>query len=101
MSRYINGCTCERCRTRGFMGPAILVTLGVLLLLGEFTRWDFGDTWPILLIVIGVVKMLSSSTSTEGHISGYLAYPQFGPPAPTNVPPTGSTGTNPGQVSNG
>lgn len=98
MSRYQHGCTCERCRTRGFMGPAILVTLGVLLLLSEFTRWDFSDTWPILLIVIGVVKMLSSNASAEGHVSGYIAYPQYMPPQ--NIPPA-NTGTNQGQVSNG
>ncbi|HVZ16222.1 MAG TPA: DUF5668 domain-containing protein [Terriglobales bacterium] len=101
MSCNVKGCTCERCRTRGFMGPAILVTLGLLLLLGQFTRWDFGDTWPILLIVIGVVKMLSSNASTEGHISGYLAYPQYVAPVPPNVPPSGPAGADQGQVSNG
>lgn len=51
------------------MGPIVLMTLGVLFLLGEFTRWDFGRTWPILLIAIGAVKVLSSSSSSDaGHV---------------------------------
>jgi Domain of unknown function (DUF5668) len=101
MSHYMNGCSCERCRTRGFLGPAILVTLGVLLLLGQFTRWDFGDTWPILLIVIGVVKVVQSNASTEGHVGGYVAYPPYpvAPSVPPVVPPPPSS--DQGQVSHG
>jgi hypothetical protein len=50
------------------MGPVILITLGVLFLLPQFVhRVGFGDLWPIVLIVIGVVKLLESSASTEGH----------------------------------
>lgn len=39
-------------RTR-FAGPVTLITLGVLFLLSEFTRYSFHRTWPILLIAIG------------------------------------------------
>jgi len=50
------------------MGPVILITLGVLFLLPQFIdRLRFWDLWPIILIVIGVVKLLESSASTEGH----------------------------------
>lgn len=64
-SRY---CSCARCRCRGFMGPVVLITLGALFLLGEYVPGvDFGDLWPILLIAIGVVKLLESTASTEGH----------------------------------
>jgi uncharacterized membrane protein len=50
------------------MGPVILITLGVLFLLPQFfQRVGFGDLWPIILIVIGAVKLLESSASTEGH----------------------------------
>ncbi len=99
MSHYGNGCTCERCRTRGLMGPAILVTLGVLLLMGELRVVSFDYTWPVLLIVIGVVKVLQSNASLAGH----QQYPQYpGYPAPPQVPPAPPTGgSNQGQVSNG
>ncbi len=73
------GCYCARCCTRGVMGPVILVTLGILFLIGEFTRYDFGATWPVLLIVIGLVKVLGSTAGTEGH-----AYP---PETPGSTPP--------------
>ena len=75
-------CRCERCRTSKLMGPAILVTLGVLFLLDNVSHVDFGRTWPAILLVIGVVKLMQSNASSDGH---------FGPPrpsAPPNFPPS-------------
>lgn len=106
MSHYRNQCACERCRCRGLMGPAILVTLGVLLLLGEMHVVAFDYTWPVLLIVIGVVKVLQGNASMEGHQQNYQVYPGYPgypvappPTTPPAAPPT--TGSNQGQVSNG
>lgn len=68
--RYRGGgaCDCPRCRCRGLLGPVILISLGVLFLLDQFWyRVDFSDLWPILLIVIGVMKLIESTASTEGH----------------------------------
>ena len=61
-------CHCMRCQTSCLTGPAVLLTLGVLFLLDGFLRIDFSRTWPALLIVIGGVKFLQMSGSTEGHI---------------------------------
>ena len=43
-------------RTNGsFVGGAILITLGILFFLDNFIpNIDFGDLWPIILIVIGI-----------------------------------------------
>jgi len=103
MTRYMNGCTCERCKTRGLMGPAILVTLGILLLLNEFHTVSFDYTWPVLLIVIGVVKVLQSNASMEGHTGPYVAYPGYPVAPPAATPPVAPppAGSNQGQVSNG
>lgn len=60
-------CGCAYCRIRGLMGPLILITIGVLFLIGEYSRYSFGDLWPILLIVIGVVLVLQALASREGH----------------------------------
>ena len=98
MSHYRNGCTCERCKTRGLMGPALLVTLGVLLLLSELHVVAFDYTWPVLLIVIGVVKVVQSNASMEGHVSGYMAYPGY---VVTPTAPAPPANPNQGQVSNG
>ena len=61
-------CRCARCTCSGMMGPVVLITIGVLFLVGKM-RFGYGfiDLWPILLIVIGVVKVLSAMASTEGH----------------------------------
>lgn len=69
--RYNNNCSCPRCRAHGYMGPAILITVGVLFLLDQIGRahWmDFGFTWPAILIVIGLLKLLEHSASTNGHV---------------------------------
>lgn len=61
-------CNCPRCRCRRLMAPVIIITLGVLFLAGEFLRGvDFGDLWPVLLIVIGVVKLIEYSAPLTGH----------------------------------
>ncbi len=74
------------------MGPVVLVTLGVLFLLTEFYHMRF--QWPVLLIVIGLVKVWQSTTSTEGHT------PYGVPPvAPQETVPPAGTGTE--QVRNG
>jgi hypothetical protein len=86
---YQVGCVCERCRTRKLMGPAMLVTIGILFLLDNVSRVDFGKTWPAILLVIGVVKLLQSNASYDGH-NGPL------PPGPGSYPPTpGAPGTDP------
>ncbi len=63
-------CRCARCRARGLMGPAVLITVGVLFLIGEYSgRYSFQELWPILLIVIGLVKVGEALSSSEGHVS--------------------------------
>lgn len=68
--RYRGGgsCGCARCRCRSLLAPVILITLGVIFLVGEFIpRVDFGDLWPLLLIAIGVLKLAEYSASMAGH----------------------------------
>src|SRR5215471_1309988 len=62
------GCECDRCRAHCLMGPAILVTLGVLFLLSEQGVLSFHSTWPVLLVVIGLIKIMQGNASTAGHI---------------------------------
>ncbi len=61
-------CTCDRCRARGLMGPAVLVTLGLLFLIDQMI--SFGRTWPALLIVIGLIKVYQGNASDYGHVAG-------------------------------
>jgi hypothetical protein len=84
--RYNPACGCARCRAHGFMGPAVLITLGVLFLLDQMVQvyWmDFGRTWPALLIVIGLIMFLQHNAPATGHVPReYMGYPQAQPPYP-------------------
>jgi LiaI-LiaF-like transmembrane region len=64
-------CACPRCTIRGVMGPAILVTLGVLFLLDQMRGgfFNFSNTWPMILIVIGFISLGSSLAPMTGHVS--------------------------------
>jgi hypothetical protein len=61
-------CQCAHCRIRGLMGPLMIITVGVLFLVGEYSRYSFGDLWPVLLIVAGIVLTAQSLASKQGHI---------------------------------
>jgi hypothetical protein len=60
-------CKCAHCRIRGLMGPLMIITVGVLFLVGEYSRYSFTDLWPVLLIVAGIVLTAQSLASKEGH----------------------------------
>ena len=61
-------CQCSRCIGYGVTGPAMILTVGVLGLLDDYTRFDWGRTWPLFLIVLGGIKLLQMAGSTAGHI---------------------------------
>ena len=60
-------CTCMYCRARGLMGPLMLIAVGAIFLIGEYTRYGFRDLWPVLLIVAGIVLFTQSVASRAGH----------------------------------
>jgi hypothetical protein len=43
---------------RAIRGPITLITLGVLFALQNFTRFGFDQTWPVLLIVFGLLSLM-------------------------------------------
>jgi hypothetical protein len=85
-------CSCQRCTIRGLMGPVVVVTVGVLFLLSEMrgSFFDFGNTYPVILIVIGLISLASALASSEGHVSSVAPMPPAVPPAP-GVPPSPSS----------
>jgi hypothetical protein len=73
---------------RGLAGPAVLVTVGVLSLLDNLHGPNWDRTWPVILLVIGIVKLLERSGHLGGpHSNITEGYPPTDVP-PTNVPPT-------------
>jgi hypothetical protein len=93
-------CPCTRCRMNSMMGPAMMVTIGVMFLLNNFGIARGGTFVAVLLIVIGGIKLLQSGASTEGHRQPYF-YPAD-PNAPVVTPPPTTQNQAPsGQVNNG
>jgi len=44
------------------MFPVLLILLEVMFLLDQFVPgWGIGKTWPVLLVVIGVLKLLDTT----------------------------------------
>jgi hypothetical protein len=48
-------------------GPVMLITLGVLLSIDHFGNVSFGRTWPVMLIVFGLFKLLERSGARNSH----------------------------------
>lgn len=71
METYVRNrnCQCLRCLAWDLMGASMLITLGTLFLLSTLAHIRFHYTWPVVLIVIGIVMFLRSSGPTTGHIS--------------------------------
>jgi hypothetical protein len=80
-------CACRRCTIRGLMGPAVIITVGVLFLLDQMSggSFSFVNTYPMILIVIGVISLGAAASSAEGHVSGPVPPPA--PVVPPAVPP--------------
>lgn len=94
---YDRTCRCTRCRAHGIMGPSVLMTVGVLFLLDNLDVYGagFNRTWPVILLVIGIVKFFQSSASTDGHVN-YIPPPVMNPP-----PIVGDAARPSGEVQNG
>ena len=93
-------CACRRCTIRGLMGPAVIITVGVLFLLDQMSggSFSFGNTYPMILIVIGVISLAAAAASSEGHVSGPVPPPaQVVPPAVPTAPQNQFPGQGQGQ----
>jgi cytoskeletal protein RodZ len=95
---------------RAIRGPICLITIGGLFALNNFTRYRFEQTWPVILIVFGLLSLLKRGVETSAPLppppppvqpSGYTApsysqspYTQTAPSASSGASSTGSTSSN-------
>jgi hypothetical protein len=89
-------CRCDRCRMRKIIGPALVFTIGMLFLLQSLNVVSFDRTWPAILLVVGVVKLLQSNASSAGHIGPLPPAPPVAAPRVQAPPPS-----DPGPASSG
>jgi hypothetical protein len=91
---------------RAIRGPITLITLGALFALQNFTRFGFDQTWPVLLIVFGLLSLMQRGAAppratpmppvppppARGYAStSYAGSPYSQPPAGT--PPASGSGS--------
>jgi hypothetical protein len=74
-------------------GPITLITVGVLFALNNFTPFGFHQTWPVLLIVFGLLSLLRRAA--PGPAPGCYPPGASAPPpyqaAPPYTPPAGGS----------
>lgn len=66
-----------------FTGGVVLITLGVLIYLSKSGVYPFGQTWPVLLIAIGVCTLIQKFRDLGGWIItlagiGFFIYELYG-----------------------
>jgi hypothetical protein len=109
--RARQSCGCGRCMARCMMGPALVLTTGILFFLDSMDIAELHRTWPAWILVVGIVKLLQSSASSAGHV-GPLPPPPPGmgigsgiaPPAPptfSNQAPSDQASSNQASSSSG
>jgi Domain of unknown function (DUF5668) len=67
----------ERSVVRSIRGPITLITVGALFALNNFTPYRFDQTWPVILIVFGLLSLLGRSMDRTEPM----------PPTPPPFPP--------------
>ncbi len=79
-------CYCPSCTIRNLTGPAVVITIGVLFLLHQVQggRFWFGNTWPVILLVIGVLQVATALAPRDGHVDRVT--PEMAPPPPPAGP---------------
>ena len=73
---------------RAIRGPITLITVGVLFALNNFTQYRFDKTWPVLLIVFGLLSLMKRSM--EPAMPPPPPVQPFPPPGYAYPPPQGS-----------
>ncbi len=63
---------------RAVRGPIMMITVGILFAMDIFTRFSFQETWPAILIVLGVLGLAFRAGSRPRVAVGGV------PPAPSS-----------------
>jgi hypothetical protein len=83
-------------------GPAMILTFGVTALLDEWHILNYGKSWPLYLIVLGVIKLAQRAALLNAEPPAYppQAYAPV-PPPPSSAPGSTAISTVPPQDQSG
>ena len=79
----------DRSGMRGLRGPIMVITVGVLFALNNFTPYRFEETWPVLIIVAGLASLLGRAVGPQPP---YVPPPPFTTYHPPQPPPPAAGG---------
>jgi hypothetical protein len=76
---------------RAYRGPIMVITIGILFVLNNFTQFSFGETWPVIIIVAGLISLLGRGTAPPPAPPPppFSTYQPPQPPPPPTAPPGG------------
>jgi len=80
---------------RAIRGPITLITLGTLFAFNNFTQYHFNQTWPVLLIVFGLLSLVGRGSSRVDP-ANRPGFPPYGYPPPPPPPPPPAPGLDSG-----
>ncbi|HUI58271.1 MAG TPA: DUF5668 domain-containing protein [Bryobacteraceae bacterium] len=87
---------------RAIRGPITLITLGALFALNNFTQYRFEQTWPVLLIVFGLLSLMKRSAQPPAPAPPPRSYQATGyAQSPYSQPPAGSAPSSTGPSKGG
>jgi len=81
---------------RRLRGPAFLLLFGVTALLNQWDVISFGRSWPLYLILLGVINLAERAALAS---AGPQVPPGTYPPPPPSTPSTSIVPTTSGQSS--
>jgi len=90
---------------RRLRGPAFLLLLGITALLNQWDILSFGRSWPLYLILFGVMSLAERAALSQAHLDGFdplTGQPRtpdatvYNGPGSSIVPASPSTGQDPG-----
>lgn len=80
--------------TRAVRGPLLLILLGLLFLLDQHGELPIHQTWPVLLVAYGFLKLAERLLAPPVPVPTYPPAPQYPPPpAPSQWPASGQRGS--------
>jgi len=67
-------------------GPIFLLTFGVTAILDEYTGIHYGQSWPLYLIVWGVLRLAENALLAQNPPAPPTPWPGYGPPTGPSYP---------------
>jgi hypothetical protein len=81
----------NRSIAQSIRGPITIITVGVLFALNNFTHYGFEKTWPVILIVFGLMSLWKRAEGSD-PAPPPPRYSYTPPPPVYNAPPAAGTG---------